>query len=270
MNKLIKVISASVLFAITTQSIMAEEVVISENFRKHPYCDNIKKVVLKTKKSSKTTLFEMLKKTAKEFGGNAVINTNYEVGYFGTKTVEGIIAKCNVQNSPELFVKSSEMVSFKTDDIDKKEMETPALELFGMVSVVNDSVTMNKFNNGTSTDESKSSAGIAIKTGIVKNNIRYYANINIATGNILLASADYIYNINSDINLYGGISLGYAQYELSDSSTISSMAKGIQVALQYKEYELGYQVLSTDGDVTVDNTKYEISNINLVYLAYHF
>ena len=270
MNKIIKIISVSLLFIITVQNAIADEVVISENFIKHPYCDNIKKVVLKTKKSSKTTLFEMLKKTAKEFGGNAVINTNYEVGYFGTKSVEGIIAKCNVQNSPELFVKSSDMISFKTKDVTKEDIKITPINLFGMVSVLNDSVTMDKTNNGVKTEEIQSSAGIGVKTGIIKNNFRYYANINISTGNVILASADYIYNINSDINLYGGISLGVAQYKLSDSSTINGMAKGVQIALQYKEYELGYQKLNTDSSVMVENTKYELKDISFVYLAYHF
>lgn len=270
MNKFIKVILVTLLVVITLKANKIDDIVISENFLKHPYCDDIKRVSLKTKQGSKTTLFEMLKKKAKNLGGNAVINTNYEVGYFGTKTVEGIISKCNVKNSPELFVKSSETISVTTQDIKESNFDIKPQDIFGMIILLSDSIDMDKVNGAVSGSETKSSLGIGIKTGVVKDDFRYYANLSIATGNLMLASVDYIYNIDQETKIYLGVSFGIAQYELSDSSSINALSKGFQISLQNKEYEFGYQLLSANKSTSVNSTNYTLKDISFLYVGYHF
>jgi uncharacterized protein YbjQ (UPF0145 family) len=267
MNKFTKIIAGAFLVVGISN---AQDIVVSENFLDHPYCDKIKKISLKTKRGTKTTLYEILKKKAKSLGGNAVINTSYDVGFFGTKTLECFVAKCNVKTSPELFAKSSEAISYTASDIKKPTFKLKPQSIFGEVILLSDNVKMDKSNNTTSQSETKTGLGIGIKTGFVKDKFRYYANISTATGNLILASADYIHKLDSNKILYAGLSFGIAQYKLADSSTVNALAKGFQISLKDKKYEYGYQFLNASKTTKVNSTTYSLGNIGFLYVGYHF
>jgi hypothetical protein len=86
-----------------------------------------------------------------------------------------------------------------------------------------------------------------------------------------LASYDRYLKISDSQKFVYGVSLGYGIYEIGDSSVyLEGGLGGAQIAYSVNNFELGYQYLLSNMSANKDNVKYEINNINYIYLDYKF
>jgi hypothetical protein len=234
-------------------SVASDYIYISENYINH-YCKNIDKISVTSASGTKEELFELLKEKARKLSANSIIQAEYGGGFYGTQSIaSGIAADCDVSKSPSFYLKRPE------SEIKKN--------LFGFVSVSNENVEM----EAGKIKETQSSIGINAKLGVLKNNYRYYGNVNAGVGLSLLASADYIFFLNNNISLFAGGSLGTAQYELSSSGkSINTMVTGFQFGVRYLNFEFALQKLSASNSTKVDGKEYKPSNISMFTLGYYF
>ena len=267
MNKINKLLISFTSMIFISNNIMASEVVVSENFLKHEYCKNVKEISFSSSVNSKATMFELLKKEVKELNANTAINTIYEVSMFDTRTISAVAANCDIEKSPELFAKSSDMMAYNQRDISNDYSND---KVFTSIAILYDSVKMNVESNLLIGTQNKSSGGIGFKVGMLEKNYRYYADVKIATGISLSGSLDYIYALNNEYSLITGLSLSMGSYTLDDIETISGLQKGIQFAISKDKYEIGFQYL--DGGLTksVANTNFKLANTMYIYTAYRF
>ena len=268
MNIITKAFLALIFCFISITSLKANKTIVSENYLKHPHCENIKNLEASSNVSSKKQLIKVLQKQAKQLKANTLINVNYEVSIFDKRVLKAVAAKCDIEKSPELFSKNTDILAYEKKDLLNIKKNK---QLFILAGVAIDNVNMDKSNSSTISNQRKQKLAFILKIGISKEYYRYYANINIATSSAILFSLDYKYNLkNNNIDLFIGPSIGMINYELEDSNTISGFAYGGQFGAMYKKYEFGFEYLSSNASQNVSNVNYKLQNRSLFYLAYRF
>lgn len=86
-------------------SLYAEDIHISENYKKH-YCKEIQKIYYSNPSNLKSDLLTGLKAKASQLGANSIVRVEFTHSIFSNNTAEGIAANCDISKSPEFFLKS--------------------------------------------------------------------------------------------------------------------------------------------------------------------
>jgi len=138
-----------------------------------------------------------------------------------------------------------------------------------MFSIISDTTSMRSSNQISSATEDKNTIGMSGKFGMKVNNFRYYASITYSNSTSILASFDYLYSLNEKMQLFYGLSAGLGQYYIDRNSLISK-TYGIQLGIRYLDYELSIQKMSAPDNRIINSIKYEIDDILLLSINYHF
>jgi len=268
MDKINRVLLVFGIYFLISNNLLARDIVISENFLKHEYCKNVKNISFSSYVNSKKTMFELLKKEIQNNNANAAINTEYSVNMFDKRSISAIITNCDIDKSPELFVKSDNIVNKDESYLSNYFSDE---RIFTSISIVFDDINTKVEDISRSIIQEKfSPLGVGFKIGIKEKNYRYYANIKVASGVNILGAIDYIYNYKNKVNLIAGVNLGMSSYRLIDDDSTDGFVKGFQFAIAKKRYELGFQYLDANFNAKVNNKDIKIKNIKNIYISYQF
>lgn len=238
-----------------TNNLLGQDIIISENFINHPYCTKLDKISTSSINKTKKELYKELYKEAKNLHANVIINTKEDKGFFGTKhNASGIAARCDIGKSKNLYFYP--MPSTKKDNI------------FGVISLFNEDVTMIQDTNNSS--QSKSTIGINSKLGLYLNNFELYLNLGLSnTSYSILGSIDYSYKINTNFAISVGLSNGINTYQISKKNMYANVY-GFQLSTRYNNFEIGMQKLYTKDYIKINNITYSPTGINRLFIGYYF